>query len=152
MPRYEEFENLPRLVLKRHYPDRQDDEDMLQEGRLELWLSIQDADKAREFLPYAWKRILRCYHRYLKNQSPVADSLDGVDPADITGNDFEDAKALCESISRILKYYPDECRVLCLKAKGYSYQEIANKTGLNYHTTRRLAKRGGKKLRQHGAI
>ncbi len=151
-PTYEAYSELPQTVLSKHYPDRWNDEDMLQEGRLELWLSIRDADKARDFLPYAWKRILRCYHRYLKAQAPAEDTLDGVDPADKTGNDFEESRALCESISRILKDHPDECRVLCLKAKGYSFQEIAVKMGLDYHTARRLAKRGGKKLRERGAL
>ncbi len=151
-PAYEAYSKLPLLVLVRHFPDRCDDEDMLQEGNLELWLAVQDADKVHtNFFAYAYRRILRCYARYLKNTDPfLAMPWEDNKGADSASNDFEDAKALCESISRLLQ--GDECKVLCLCAKGYNFRDISKKLGKNYNTVRRLAKQGGDKLRDAGAI
>ena len=151
MPSYEEYQDLPRYVLQRHFPDRLEDEDLLQEGRLELWLSILDAGKVRSnFFNYAYKRILRRYYRILKGQTVDFVPMDD-DPADENSTAFEDSKDLCASIGHIIKN-SDEAKVLCLKAKGYTFREIAQKMGKNYNTVRRLARRGGEKLRNHGAL
>lgn len=152
-PNYEEYSDLPRYVLARHFPDRRGDEDLLQEGRLELWLSILDADKARNFFNYAYKRIYRAYVRALRDRNPFTIvPMDGREPEDQRAREAEEAKELCEAISRVLKGYPEECRVLCLRARGYTYRQIADRMDKSYTTVRRLAKQGGAKLRLHGAI
>ena len=77
--------------------------------------------------------------------------MDDMDPEDENSTTFEASKDLCAAICHII-HNSDEAKVLCLKAKGFSFREIAQKMGKNYNTVRRLAKSGGEKLRNNGAI
>ena len=152
MQSYDELQELPLHVLKHHFPDREEDEDLLQEGRLELWRCILDSEKVHSnFFSYAYTRIFRCYVRVLRADEPPCSSIEDTDLADTFSTTFEDDKALCESIGRILKNR-EEAKALCLKAKGYSYKEISKRMRIPYDKVRRLVRRGGQKLRQYGAL
>lgn len=150
--RFEDYQDLPRLVLNRHFPEQRHNEDLLQEGRLELWRAFRDRDQARSFVPYAYKRILRAYLRSLRRREPVPVPLEHVRLEDPGAQERLEERELMASVARLLRRYPLELKVLLLRMQGYTFRQIAQQMHKSYSTVRRLAKRGGELLKERGGL
>lgn len=141
---------LPGLILSRHFGRHRQDEDMLQEGRLELWRCIQDAGSAHtSFFNYAYTRILHHYIR-LANKSREEDPLD----ENMAGDEDRMAErlSLAEAAGRALRKYPRQAQAVQLKALGLSYRQIGAAMGISHTTARRLCRKAAAHLRARGAI
>lgn len=103
MLEYEHFKTLPELVLRRHFPDRLEDEDILQEGRVELLKALAEQRKAKNFFPWAYKQVYRAYVRYIRDEWPDHTDIDEISVADPTSQTHEDVIDLCETVSHLLR-------------------------------------------------
>lgn len=148
MLEYEHFKTLPELVLRRHFPDRLGDEDILQEGRVELLKALAEQRKAKNFFAWAYKRIYRAYIRYIRDEWPDHTDIDEVGVADPTSQTHEDVIDLCETVSHLLRRYPMERKAICLRLHGLSYAAIAREMGKSISSVRRLIQSGKARIKQ----
>lgn len=148
---FEELEQLPGLVLVRHFGRSAADEDLLQEGKLELWRCIRERDKVHTNLfNYAYTCILNRYLRIMKRKRPA--ELEHADEVPADEIALDERISLAEAAGRALRKWPRKAQAVQLKALGLSYRQIGAEMGVSHTTARRLCRRAAEHLRERGAI
>ncbi len=149
--RFEELEKLPGLILARHFGRSAADEDLLQEGKLELWRCIRERDKVHTSLfNYAYTCILNRYTHMMKRKQTA--ELERVDEVPAEEIELEERISLAEAAGRALRKWPRQAQAVQLKAMGLSYRQIGAEMGVSHTTARRLCRRAAEHLRERGAI
>lgn len=141
-------DNLPlvQAVACRSFPDRKEDQDLLQSGRIALWQAAVRWDGQRPFRPYACACIHNAMAQWCKAQSrwqspPAASGL----PNDESSQDWqEEVLADLALAQRITSAWPpgsDEYYVLTALAAGVPKDRLAARLGCETWALTRLARR-----------
>ena len=153
-PAYETYQRLPEIILARHLGRNQQDEDLLQEGRLELWRCIREQDAAHtNFFNYAYTRILHRYLRLTRQRKQERGETTGLDEASaMEAGDPLEWVELRENIARTLRRRPQQAAAVQMKLLGMSYRRIGAALGVAPATARRLCWKGAVRLRQQEVL
>jgi hypothetical protein len=114
-------------IAKRFGPKNNDElQDLVQEGNLALVNATRNYNGKYKFSTYAWTIIYRAIARYYYKPFPILIDLFNFDVQDyrISPNfliDYDDGKNT------------DNLTVLMLKTQGYTFKEIGEKFGKDYH-------------------
>lgn len=153
LERYYENEKLVYHVVNRKFPTFVGNEDLIQEGCLGLWKACNTYDESEDaqFSTYACQVIvnnIRMYLRTILKPTDIlrdADSLDakayddpnGYDYYDIYGMDMEWLDS-----QEFMKHLTDrQKRIVCLRVKGYTMRDTAEKIGVSSTVVWRELKR-----------
>jgi len=130
--------------------DQQEAEDALQELFLKLWKNRDCLDGIRNAKAYAMTLLRNLCLDRIRKASRISDEEV---PEDI-GNGFDpdramDEKERLEKVLAAIKSLPDKQRkVLTLRTiEGLSYEEITERTGMNYLTLRVMLSRARRTLK-----
>lgn len=144
LERYYENEKLVYHVVNRIFPTFVGNEDLIQEGCLGLWKACNTYDESKDtqFSTYACQVIateIRMYLRRILKPTDIlrdADSLDakayddpnGYDYYDIYGMDMEWLDS-----QEFMKHLTDrQKRIVCLRVKGHTMRDTAERIGVSY--------------------
>lgn len=136
-------DNLPlvRAVAARAFPDRREDDDLLQCGRIALWQAARRWDGQRPFAPYACSCIHNAMRRFLKDQADPP-RLPPPDRADDCWDDrLLDDLCLRQRIAAAWPPGSLEHYVLTCLAAGVPKQRLAAALGRPTWALTRLARR-----------
>ena len=128
-----------------------DAEDVLQELFLKLWKNRDSLDGIRNPKAYAMTLLRNlCFDRIRQVQKFEDTEITEDQAGSYDADTSMDQKERLEKVLAAIKSLPDKQRkVLILRTiKGLSYEEIAEKTGINYLAMRVLLSRARQSLKQ----
>jgi RNA polymerase sigma-70 factor (ECF subfamily) len=153
-----EFQNLILLIKDRIYRmsytillNEEDARDITQEVLLKLWENKNEIQKVFNLEAYAIVMAKNmCFH-FLKNQKKLTDSKNIFSQTDMITRQNHDEKEALNILLKSLEFVSAEHRLVfeMKTIEGYSYDEIAEVTGLSFDNLRKIVSRTRKKISKH---
>lgn len=154
-----DYKSMIRSLANKFYLVGGDKDDLLQEGMLGFFLAIHNYDESKGSFPgfarlCVMRQILDAVKRYSgANQKPLYNYVDLDAVADVSDSgpgplDNLLRREYAQKISQIIneQLSPLERQVLLLFADGYSYDDIASRTGKSYKAVDGALQRARRKL------
>jgi len=142
------------MTARRFFPQRLQDQDLLQCGLIGLWEATRIWCGDGEFMPFARHCILNNMRDYLRGEHRAAPATDCQAREADHGYEDETIDRL-DMLWRIKNAWPENSReryVLIALSKGISKQSVAAALGVQYQTVCRIAKRALEGLEPEDAL
>lgn len=137
---FDRYKSILLGVCIRYSDQREEAEDILQDGLVKIFLNIQDFAGTGSFINWMKKIMVNTaithYHRNLKHQ--YHQDIDDIRETEITGNEFEMAEFTRQELLEVIKNLPEGYRMVfnLYAVEGYKHKEIAELLEIDINTSK----------------